>query len=215
MILPSTADRRHTAVPWTVWSLVIACAFTWVATAAGDYRLALDWGYRPVSPSISTALASAFLHGGFFHLFGNMLFLWTFGNAVEDSIGRLNFLLVFLLTHAFAILAHSMAHPGDFGVAVGASGAVSGVMGVYAFLFSKRRVTLHFFVGPFRVGKAAVSAVAAVLGWFAMDLAFALLDSGSQVGGTAYWAHVGGAVMGFIMGMLFDGLGMARKLPPG
>jgi membrane associated rhomboid family serine protease len=212
-ILPTTEDRAHTKVPWLLWGLVLLNAFIWLITVAGSYRLALDYGFRPAAPSFSTALYSAFLHGGFMHLFGNMVFLYAFGNAVEDSLGSFNFALVYLLTHAFAVLAHGMTHANDFTVVIGASGAVSGIMGVYGFLFSKRIVTLNIFIGFFRVGKIRVAALGAVLAWFGMDLFSALMGSGDELGGTAYWAHLGGAGMGFIMGMMFDGLGMAKKYP--
>jgi membrane associated rhomboid family serine protease len=211
MILPTSEDRAHTGIPWLLWAIIAANTLLWLADAAAGGRLVLDWGFRPAAPDIGSALASAFLHAGFLHLFGNMLFLYTFGNAVEDSLGWLNFALVYLLTHAFAILAHAMTHPNDFTVVVGASGAVSGIMGVYGFLYSKRPITLHFFIGPFRMGKATIAALAAVLMWLGMDLVLALLTGGGQVGGTAYWAHIGGAAMGFIMGMMYDGLGLARQ----
>ena len=208
-IVPVPVERRTSRPAFLLWSFVAVCCMTFlVSLLRGLDEAIYDWAYRPGAPYFGPMLASLVLHGGFAHLFGNMLFLWCFGEAVEDSLGPILFLIILLVTHAFAMLAHTLTHAYDTTPVVGASGAVSGVMGIYAFLFGNRSLTLHLFLGFFRVGKLQVNALGAILVWLGLQLAFALLTRGS---GIAYWAHLGGIGVGFILGFLFQGLGFPKK----
>jgi len=152
-------------------------------------------------PTWHTTLTSMFLHGGWFHLLGNMWFLWVFGNNVEDSMGHGRFVAFYLLCGVAAALAQVAMDPSSPIPMVGASGAISGVMGAYVLLYPRVRVRVVVFLGIllFRTGLPAW----AMLGyWFLLQLGGAALAPGGE-GGTAFWAHAGGFVAGLILIPLF------------
>ncbi len=153
----------------------------------------------------STIVSSMFIHGGIFHLGGNMLFLYIFGDNIEDALGSVRFLIFYLLTG----IAASAAHVGIDLVAalmgagpvsdipmVGASGAIGGVMGAYIILYPRARVlSLVFF---FFITVVEIPALWFLGGWLVLQFVGGLnnIGSGSNVGGTAFWAHIGGFLMG-------------------
>jgi membrane associated rhomboid family serine protease len=153
----------------------------------------------PISPYL-TLITSMFLHGGFGHLFGNMLFLWIFGDNVEDAVGHFRYVIFYLLTGVAASLAHVITtqamHGNTLVPSLGASGAISGVLGAYVFLFPQKRVTVILF----RL-LTDVPAYVAVGIWFLFQLisGLGILGGGSQLGGVAYAAHVGGFVAGIAL----------------
>lgn len=161
-----------------------------------------------------TLLTSMFMHGGWAHLFGNMLFLWIFGDNLENVMGRGRYLIFYLLCGLIASLAHvftTVAFNGNQLVpSLGASGAISGVLGGYILLFPKRRVRVIMFNML-----TQVPAFVALGLWFAFQLISGLgvLGSGSQEGGVAYAAHIGGFIAGLVLVKLFvagRGVGSVR-----
>lgn len=161
-----------------------------------------------------TLLTSMFMHGGWAHLFGNMLFLWIFGDNLEHVMGRGRYLIFYLLCGIIASLAHvftTVAFNGNQLVpSLGASGAISGVLGGYILLFPKRRVKVIML----RMLTEVPAFVALGL-WFAFQLISGLgvLGSGSQEGGVAYAAHIGGFIAGLVLVKLFvagRGVGSVR-----
>jgi len=145
--------------------------------------------------------SSMFLHGGWGHLLGNLWFLWIFGNNVEDSMGHLRFLLFYLMTGLVASAAHIASDPGSVVPVVGASGAISGVMGAYLLLYPRARVrTLLVLIVFFTL--IDVPAFVYLGYWFLLQLASAQLTAGSG-GGVAFWAHVGGFVAGLGLILVF------------
>ena len=151
-----------------------------------------------------TPLTSMFLHGGWGHLFSNSLFFWVFGNNVEDSMGRLRFVAFYLLCGLAAAGAHVLVEPASAIPTVGASGAISGVMGAYLLLYPKAKVRMYF--PPIFLFR--VSAWLVLLWWFGTQLLSGLPDL-MQVrpeasGGVAVWAHVGGFVAGAALVKLFE-----------
>jgi membrane associated rhomboid family serine protease len=159
-------------------------------------------------------LTSMFMHGGLLHLLGNMLFLWIFGDNVEDTLGHVRYLIFYLICGVLASLAHvgaTYAFGGDIYVpSLGASGAISGVLGGYLLRFPTNRVTVlvsYFFL--------EVPAWAAIGLWFVLQIlsAAGVLGEGSQTGGVAYGAHVGGFIAGLALVKPF-GLGRATEPPP-
>ncbi|MBD3161091.1 MAG: rhomboid family intramembrane serine protease [Candidatus Eisenbacteria bacterium] len=155
----------------------------------------------PGLPAPLTLLSSQFLHGGFLHLAGNMLFLWIFGNNVEDELGSLRFLVFYLACGTAAGLVHTMTGPGSGVPTVGASGAISGVLGAYAFLFPRARIHSLLFLF-FYVTVIPLPALVWVAIWFAIQLINGLATQG--VGsGVAWFAHVGGLVAGIVLLVLF------------
>lgn len=153
-----------------------------------------------------TPLFSMFLHGSWAHLLGNALFLWVFGNNVEDVMGRFRFLLFYLVCGIAAAAVHVGMQPGSIVPTVGASGAISGAMGAYLVLFPRVRVRMLFvFVIVFRI--IPLPAWGVLIWWFVLQVLLALPDVatvGEQSGGVAVWAHLGGFVAGAALVRLFE-----------
>jgi len=160
-----------------------------------------------------TPLTSMFLHGSWAHIIGNSLFLWVFGNNVEDSMGRGRFLVFYLVCGLAASAAHIMVDARSPLPTVGASGAISGVMGAYLILYPRVRVKMLFwfllFIRVFRVPAWVV-----LVWWFALQV----LEGLPQLrpvetlrGGTAVWAHVGGFVAGVLLVKLFENRELVRR----
>ena len=141
-------------------------------------------------------LTSIFLHGGFMHLAGNMLFLWIFGDNLEDEMGHVPFLIFYLVCGIGASLMQLASAPLSPVPTVGASGAIAGVMGGYLLLFPKAKVDIFiFFIVFFRILPLPAWIMLAV--WFALQL-FNGFGTDASGGGIAYWAHAGGFVIGFL-----------------
>jgi membrane associated rhomboid family serine protease len=151
-------------------------------------------------PSWFTPLSSMFLHGGWFHLIGNMWFLWLFGNNVEDSMGHLRYLLFYLLSGLAAAALQTIVSPSSVVPMVGASGAISGVMGAYIVLYPRVRVHMLVFLFIF-VTRIAVPAYLMLGYWFLLQLLGGSAASGE--GGVAFWPHVGGFVAGALLIFVF------------
>ncbi len=156
-----------------------------------------------------TLITSMFMHGGLAHIFGNMLFLFIFGDNIEDRIGHFRYLIFYLVCGVLAGLAHVFATAAFAGgdeasllvPSLGASGAISGVLGAYLLLFPMRRVVV--LVGWFAT---AVPAFIAIGLWFVFQLisGLGMLGSGSQQGGVAYAAHIGGFIAGLLLIKVFE-----------
>src|SRR3954470_5482330 len=154
-----------------------------------------------------TPLISMFLHGGWGHILGNALFFWVFGNNIEDSMGPGRFLLFYLLCGLVAAAAHVATQPASPIPTVGASGAISGVLGAYLVLYPRARVNILFWFLIF-IRVIAVPAWAALLWWFGWQVIAALPQLSPMrpdiSGGVAVWARIGGFVAGMILVKLFE-----------
>jgi membrane associated rhomboid family serine protease len=151
---------------------------------------------------LASIFVSMFLHGGWFHIAGNMLFLWVFGNNVEDRLGRLTFLALYVLG-GLAATGLQLAFDADSAVPnVGASGAIASVLGAYLVLFPGARI--HTLVIFLFITFLDLPAGFVLVAWFVMQLFSGVGEMGRQVGGgVAYWAHVGGFVFGYVVTWLF------------
>jgi len=147
-----------------------------------------------------TPLSSMFMHGGWMHLIGNMWFLWLFGNNVEDSMGRVRYFVFYLLCGLAAAAAQTITSPSSIVPMVGASGAISGVMGAYVMLYPRVRVHMFIPVGFFFF-RTAVPAYLMLGYWFLLQLLGGSVGSGE--GGVAFWAHVGGFLAGALLVPVF------------
>jgi membrane associated rhomboid family serine protease len=169
-----------------------------------DFDLqARDCGTFEASPWL-TLFTSMFMHGGLLHLGGNMLFLWIFGNNVEDSMGPLKFIAFYVIGGLAATGLQVAINPDATVPTVGASGAIAGVLGGYLILFPRARViTLVFII--FFVTIIELPAIWILGFWFVQQLLFGYFDLGSQggEGGVAYFAHIGGFVFGLLAIRLF------------
>ena len=160
----------------------------------------------PGGPStILTAFTSMFMHGSILHLGGNMLFLWIFGNNVEDSMGAIKFIVFYLLGGIAADVAHIALSAGSDIATLGASGAVAGVLGGYLLLFPRARVvTVVFIIFFFTILELPAMLVLGL--WFVLQVVSGTLDSfnpAGEGGGVAYFAHIGGFVFGLLAIKLF------------
>lgn len=153
-------------------------------------------------PALGTIFTSMFLHGGWMHLIGNMLYLWIFGNNIEDLLGPIWFLIFYLLSGVGAVMLFVATGPNTTVPLVGASGAISGVLGLYAIKFPKARVLTAIVFGFF-IRTVWIPAMVVLGLWFLMQLLFAFASAGSEsAGGVAYMAHVGGFLVGLLAALV-------------
>ena len=204
-------DRNPRVVighPYVTWGLIAACVLAFIVHSGLDPRtghlVALRYGLIPatitgeaaLSPEVAaippwaTLITSMFLHGGVMHLVMNMLFLGIFGDNVEDAMGHRRFVLFYVVCGAAAALTHVVIAPGMTTPMIGASGAISGILGAYLILHPKAWVTFLVFVFPF-----TLPAWILLGGWFVIQFLSALGGGG----GVAWWAHVGGFVAGMLL----------------
>jgi membrane associated rhomboid family serine protease len=213
-MIPISDDNPARLTPVITWALIALCtvAYFWERSLGREMDVAVAlYGFTPASlsghvsvvpgyinpPAIETIFASMFLHGSILHLAGNMLYLWIFGNNVEDAMGHTRFTLFYLVCGVAAALTLAYVDPASRIPMVGASGAISGVLAAYVLLFPRARVTVIVPLGiifyPF-----AVSAVWVVGFWFLLQLLSAALSDPNQPG-VAWWAHVGGFGAGLVL----------------
>lgn len=157
--------------------------------------------------NILTPLTSMFLHGGWGHLLGNALFFWVFGRKIEDSMGSIRFLFFYLICGLAAAGAHVLAQPASPVPTVGASGAISGVLGAYLVLYPRVKVRMFFFfIIFFKI--IPLPAWLVLIWWFAFQVLSGLpelMNARTDVsGGVAVWAHIGGFVTGLILVKFFE-----------
>jgi membrane associated rhomboid family serine protease len=165
-----------------------------------EYSRTTDIAPMHPGPCWITTLTSMFMHGGWMHLLGNMLFLWIFGDNVEQAMGSFRFLVFYLLCGVVATLAHIMMGPSSEIPSLGASGAISGVLGAYIVMFPKQRVRV--LVGRMVTQMPAI----AVIGlWIVLQFVNGLgqLAQTAETGGVAYAAHVGGFLAGLVLVWVF------------
>ena len=162
--------------------------------------LVFQWGFRPVAPQIPTLFTAMFLHSGFLHLAGNMLFLWIYGDNVEYRLGRVRFLAAYLGTGVAATLFHTLFAGQALLPLLGASGAISGVLGVYFLWFPRNRVRLWVMLFPFFM-QVVYAPARWVLGFYVLVDNFLplLAAAGTRGGGVAYGAHIGGFFGGLLV----------------
>jgi len=192
--------------PYVTLALVAAniLIFLWYFAAKSELQLNaffFQWGLVPArimaGEGYETFLTSMFLHGGWLHLAGNMLFLWIYGDNLEEEMGHLGFLAFYIATGLAAAGLQTAADLGSPIPMVGASGAIAGVMGGYLLLFPRAKVDVLFvFLIFFRI--FAIPAWIVLGLWFALQV-FSGLSTPSNAGGVAYWAHAGGFVAGLVL----------------
>jgi len=161
----------------------------------GQAALPAEVGKFPAALSL---LTSMFLHGGWLHLIGNMLYLWIFGNNIEDVMGHKRFIVFYVLCGILAALSHALTDPSSSVPMVGASGAISGVLGAYLLLFPRSRVLVIIPLGF--LSRMMYVPAGFVLGlWFVMQVLSGGMSLGRAGGGVAFFAHIGGFVAGMVL----------------
>ncbi|WP_347488157.1 rhomboid family intramembrane serine protease [Desulfoscipio sp. XC116] len=152
----------------------------------------------PLTPVLVSFVTSMFIHGGWLHVIGNMLFLWVFGDNIEDRLGHLKYLLFYLAVGVVGGLAHIISNPVSTVPVVGASGAVAGVLGAYIIAFPRSRILA---LVPILIifTLMEIPAVVFIALWFVLQLFNGVASLGGAANTVAYWAHIGGFVMGAIL----------------
>lgn len=159
-------------------------------------------------------LTSMFMHAGWLHLLGNMLYLWIFGDNIEDRLGHIPYLIFYLAGGIVASFAHYFTNPSSIIPTVGASGAIAAVLGAYLVIYPRSRVYTFIPIGFF-ARLRLVPAVVVLTLWFILQLFSGVGSLGlADQGGTAYWAHIGGFVFGLLVGFLFKKRGREPKPAP-
>jgi membrane associated rhomboid family serine protease len=215
-MLPLKDDQPRYGSPWVTWFLIainlVIFLFEWSLDPASlrvlihqfgvvPYHLAvLLGGSHRYSPAVVALpyFTSMFLHGSWMHVIGNMWFLWIFGDNVEDYLGHFKYLVFYILTGLVAMATQVAVNPHSTMPTVGASGAIAGVLGAYFVLFPRARVLTWFFVFVIWVPAWIILGYWFVLN-FLSGTATALSVQGQNMGGVAFWAHVGGFVSGALL----------------
>lgn len=217
-MIPISDDNPARLTPVVTWGIMALCAgiFLWEISlgramssavavlgftpAALSENLLAPHGFTPV-PAWATIFTSMFLHGGFLHIAGNMLYLWIFGNNVEDAMGHGRFIFFYLLSGVAAALTFAAIDPASTVPMIGASGAISGVLAAYVLLYPRARVTVVVPLGII-LYPMKISAFWVVGFWFVMQLLSAAFSHPGQTG-IAWWAHVGGFLAGVVLTPFF------------
>lgn len=202
-------NRLLLAVNIAVWLYTLSLVRQPAAIEAFYDRYSFDWQEfvgaiaqgRLALETFMPLVTHLFLHGGWLHVIGNMLYLWIFGNNIEDVMGHARFVIFYLTCGVMAALSHALTDPASTVPMVGASGAISGVLGAYLLLFPRAQVLVLIPLGLFT--RMMYVPAGLVLGfWFVLQLVSGGMSLGRQGGGVAFFAHVGG----FIAGMALIGL---------
>jgi rhomboid family protein len=226
VVIPLHDDNPTSTKPYVTVGIMIACALLYVwqhllMSDAGTREAMYALGVVPavltgekylpddvaLIPPWASLLTSMFIHGGFWHLAGNMLYLWIFGNNLEDAMGHIRFFLFYVLCGVAAVYAHVLPNPVSEIPMFGASGAISGVLGGYLLLFPRARVLLGLPLGFIIIGIGRFPAIWVLAAWFVMQLVMgglaAVQSAGESQGGIAFGAHIGGFIAGLVLVAFF------------
>jgi len=214
-MFPIHDDNPVRITPYVTYALIAACVLVFLWQVSHDPRgqqaiayglgmvPAVFFGDRTLPPELAmvptglTLVTSMFLHGGFMHLLGNMLYLWIFGNNIEDAMGHGRFIVFYLLSGTAAALAQGLPNPDSVIPMIGASGAISGVLGAYLLLYPHARVMVAIPFGFF-IHTVYVPAVVVLGLWFLIQI-LSSLNANPEEGGVAWFAHIGGFVAGLVL----------------
>jgi rhomboid family protein len=214
MIPLADASRRPRRSPVVTTAIIALNAFVFTLELMGGDQFVKRWSVIPADilggQHWITILTAMFMHGGWMHILGNMVFLWAFGPEVEDAMGRLRYLVFYLLSGLLASLTQIAAMPHSTVPNLGASGAIAGVMGAFLITYPRDQIRTLVLFGWF-VRITVIPAALLIGFWFLIQL-FSQVGavSGAQTGGVAYMAHVGGFVFGVATARIFEGF---RRIP--
>jgi len=220
-VIPIRDDNPKYRTPFVTYGLIAACVLVYLwqiaQGSAGIQRVFYGFGLIPAVltgsatlpgelatvPPVVTVVTSMFLHGGVFHLAGNLLFLWIFADNVEDALGHWPFVAFYLLCGVGAATAQVLPNPDSAIPMVGASGAISGILGAYLLMFPHARVLVALPLG-FVFYMLKLRAITVLGFWFLLQLLSSLM-TGPDSGGVAFRAHIGGFITGVLVLPLFSG----------
>ncbi len=213
-MIPIHDDNPTSITPYVTYLLITICVlvFLWELSLAEQLEavfyslgvvpaLLVGDGFLPaeqvVIPAWLSIFTSMFMHGGWMHLIGNMLYLWVFGNNIEDAMGHGRFIIFYLLCGIAAVFSQVLPEPNSVIPMVGASGAISGILGSYLLLYPRAQVLMAIPLGIIFFTRR-IPAIYVLLFWFAMQLFSSYMNEGQQ-GGVALGAHIGGFIAGMAL----------------
>jgi membrane associated rhomboid family serine protease len=222
-VIPLTDSPPRRSFPWVTVAIIVVNVLVFLyeltlpnseleamVQAAGTIPAEILTG-RDIGPPAPipgvvwiTLFTAMFVHGGFLHIASNMLYLWVFGDNVEDTFGHGTYLVFYLVAGVIAGLTHVFVNAGSEVPSVGASGAIAGVLGAYLLLFPNAQVRTLIFLGPF-ITWPRISAVLLIVFWFLTQLVTGLASlnvTTHETTGVAVWAHIGGFVAGLLMALV-------------
>ena len=188
---------RSRSFPLVTVTLIFTNILVFILSSALPSTFILQFAFVPAMPSVVTLFTHMFLHADLFHLLGNMWFFWIFGDNVEDRLGRPRFTLLYFLSGIGAVTLHFILNPTSTVPLVGASGAISGVLGAYILLFPKAKV--HVYYGYFMSGNIPAFLYAFI--WFGFQLLYGIATLGANAC-IAFFAHIGGFIAGIILSII-------------
>ena len=222
-MIPYKDDNPTMTIPYvTIFLITLNVLVFLLQSLWNDHEVFYRYGAIPAAllgsevpmqalPAGLTLLTSMFMHGGLFHLGGNMLYLWIFGDNVEEVLGHLRFGLFYLVGGVIAAYSHAFASDGSIVPMVGASGAVSAVLGAYMFLFPGARVRTLIFLGFF-IENVKLPALIVIGFWAIIQMLNGMTSGSSVTGGVAWFAHIGGFLYGLLIIYLLVGKKVYRRL---
>ena len=208
MIPLSDSSRQSRRFPLVTSAIILLNALVFLMELAGGEAFVKQWSVIPAEIVAGrhwvTILTAMFMHGGWMHIVGNMVFLWAFGPEIEDAMGRLRYLVFYLLSGLVASLGQIAAIPGSTVPNLGASGAIAGVMGAFLITYPRDQIRTLLVFGWF--ARITIVPAALLIGlWFLIQL-FSEVGSvaATQTGGVAYMAHIGGFLFGVVTARVFE-----------
>lgn len=219
-MIPIKDDNPTRTIPFVTVALIVINSaiflYQMMLPAELDRLITLKYGVIPVEiihwvdirpeisiPVVLTLITSQFLHGSLFHLGGNMLYLWIFGNNIEDVLGHFRYLIFYIVCGIIAGLVHVFTQPSSLIPTIGASGAISGVLGAYLIRFPRAKVLVVFWF-VFIIRLIYVPALVVLGFWIFIQIFSGLGSIGIEGGGVAWFAHIGGFVAGLALLRLFE-----------
>ncbi len=217
-IIPIEKDNPTHKFPLCVAGLIIVNVAVFIASYLlfEHSDIVKNYGFIPSSYSYITVFSSMFLHVGFWHILGNMFFLYMYGDNVEEVLGSDLFLFAYIVCGLGGTALHYLFNADSLIPCIGASGAISGVVGLYMMFYPNAHVDIDFYIGRWSIGEIHSKAFGAILTWFGCQTFLGLLChfiSELQIIRIAFWAHVGGLATGFIIGFALKSLGVKAVVP--
>jgi membrane associated rhomboid family serine protease len=212
-VLPINRDRRPASTPWVTWTLIVVNSATWIGLSfSGLNAQAIhQYGMRPAHWTLQTLFTHMFLHAGLLHVAGNMWFLWMFAPKLEERLGQAWFLLAYFVCGVGAAGLHTLFSPGSTIPMVGASGAISGVAGMYFLLFPRSPFELVLYFGWWIRKSFKAQTRGAVGTWIGEQFVLGVITSSLRSSAIAFWAHVGGFVTGLIVAGCVVSMGSSEE----
>ena len=220
-MIPIYDDNPALGRPIVTIAIIAGCILVWfwqISLGLGEREAIMNLGLvpsaflgntfqnGPITP-LFTVFTSMFMHGGFMHLGGNMLYLWIFGNKIEDVLGKFRFILFYFVCGTIAALGHIATDMNSQIPMVGASGAISGILGAYLILFPFARIKTFIFLGFFWT-IARIPAIVLLLFWIGLQI---WNSASTGTGGTAWFAHIGGFIAGVLLILPFKHIRLASE----